>query len=270
MHSKLCALAILAFSLANRGADGLTISWTNNLLTVSAPELPGKTMDVWYLEAFCKKGSTHQDWGKTTIPHKTTLLEADPGGKRLNFRTTIGSVEMIHTLRAGADEIDIAYELTNRGPEASPIEWFQPACIRVERFTGCVQSNYTAKSFIFTARGLTALDQTHRTQDAVYRGGQVYVPKGINLEDVNPRPLCQDAPVNGLIGSFSQDNRWILATAFDQTHELFEGVYVCLHSDPHVGGLAPNETKKIHGKIYFVKNDVPALLARYKKDFPPK
>jgi hypothetical protein len=252
-------------------ADGLRISWTNNLLTLSAPELPGKTMDIWYLEAFCRKGSTHQDWNKTTIPHKTTLLEADADGKRLKLLTTVkDGVEMTHVLRAGADEVDIAYEMVNRGKEESQIDWFQPACIRVERFTGCKQSNYTAKSFIFTERGLTRLDDTRRTEEAIYRGGQVYVPKGINLDDVNPRPLCKDAPTNGLIGCFSADDKYILATAFDSTHELFEGVYVCLHSDPHVGGLKPGETRKIHGKIYFVKNDVPALLKRYEADFGPR
>jgi hypothetical protein len=35
-----------------------------------------------------------------------------------------------------------------------------------------------------------------------------------------------------------------------------------------IGGLAPGETKQIHGKIYIVPNDVAALLARYEKDFP--
>lgn len=251
-----------------QAAEGLHISWTNNLLTVSARDLPGNKMEIWYLEAFCRKGSTHQSWDKTTIPHKTTLLEADAEGKRLKFLTTIkDSVEMTHVLRAGADEIDIAYELVNRGKEEAPIEWFQPACIRVEAFTGCKQSNYTAKSFIFTDRGLTLLDQTRRTEEAIYRGGQVYVPKGINLDDVNPRPLCKDSPTNALIGCFSADNKFLLATAFDATHELFEGVYVCLHSDPHVGGLKAGETRKIHGKIYFLKNDVPTLLKRYAADF---
>jgi hypothetical protein len=36
-----------------------------------------------------------------------------------------------------------------------------------------------------------------------------------------------------------------------------------------VGGIAAGETKKIHGKIYFVTNDVPALLKRYNADFRP-
>ena len=232
--------------------------------------MPGKSLDIWYLEAFCKKGARDQDWNKTTIPHKTTLLEADADGKRLKLRTTVSDgVEMVHVLRAGEDEIDIDYTLTNRGKKVSEIEWFQPACIGVERFTGRNQSNYTARSFIFTDRGLTTLDKTRRTEEAIYRGGQVYVPKGINLADANPRPICLDSPTNGLIGCFSADDQYILATAFDATHELFEGVYVCLHSDPQVGGLKPGEVRKIHGKIYLMKNDVPALLKRYRKDFAP-
>jgi hypothetical protein len=263
----LCAAFIILQTHAAKAAEGLQISWTNNLLTLSASNMPGGKLDIWYLEAFCRKGAHHQNWNNTTLPHKTTLLESDPDAKRLKLRTTIGDVEMIHVLRAADDEIDIQYTLVNHGKETSAIEWFQPACIRVAAFTGCAQSNYTAKSFIFTDRGLTTLDKTRRTEDALYRGGQVYVPKGINLEDANPRPLCLDSPTNGLIGCVSADNKYLLATAFDSTHELFEGVYVCLHSDPHVGGLKPGEIRHIHGKIYFLKNNVEALLKRYKKDF---
>ena len=272
MIPRIVLALLFAFVLERNSsaAEGLRISWTNNLLTLSAPDLPGQTMDIWYLEAFCRKGSTKQDWGRTTIPHKTTLLESDDGGKRLKLLTKVGAVEMVHLLRASDDEVDIQYELQNTGAELAPIEWFQPACIRVERFTGSQQSNYIAKSFIFTERGLTTLDKTRRTEEAIYRGGQVYVPKGVNLADVNPRPLCQDSPTNGLIGCFSADNKYLLATAFDSTHELFEGVYVCLHSDPHIGGLAAGEKRRIHGKIYLMKNDVAGLLKRYQSDFPAK
>jgi hypothetical protein len=244
------------------------MAWTNNLLTVSAPHLPGGKLEIWYLEAFCRGNSTRRDWKETTIPHKTTLLESAPNGQMLKFRTLVQTnVEVIHTLRSTSDEIDISYELANRGPELAPIEWFQPACIRVARFTGCDQSNYIHRSFIFTDRGLTLLSKTRRREEARYLGGQVYVPININRADVNPRPLALDAPTNGLIGCFSEDNKYILATAFDQTQELFEGVYVCLHSDPHVGGLKPGETKKIRGKIYLLANDVPELLKRHHRDF---
>src|SRR4051812_43292045 len=72
-----------------RGAEGLRISWTNNLLTVSGPNVPGKNLEIWYLEAFCRKGARQQDWNKTTIAHTTTLLEGDVDGKRLKLRTKV-------------------------------------------------------------------------------------------------------------------------------------------------------------------------------------
>jgi hypothetical protein len=257
-------LTLLCAQLVARAQ--LAISWTNNLLTITGPELPGNKLDVWYLEAFCHRGSTKRDWRETTLPHKTELLSAD--GKVLKFRTRVQpDVEMLHEVKAGADEVSFDFQFANHGTNFVDIDWFQPACIRVERFTGRQQSNYTERAFIFTSKGLTRLAETRRTEEALYRGGQVYVPAGINLADVNPRPICRDQPVNGLIGCFSADDRWILATASDQTHELFEGVYVCLHSDPHVGGLAPGAKKTFHSKIYFVKNDPAALLKRYQRDF---
>jgi hypothetical protein len=263
-------LGCLAFLLVRpaRAAEPLAISWTNNLLTVSGPHLPGTKLDIWYLEAFCRRGSTDRDWRQTTLPHKTELIFAGPAGRELRFRTRVEpNVEVLHQIQAGSDELDIRFSFKNNGEAAVDLEWFQPACIRVERFTGCVQSNYTARSFIFAGRGLTRLDQCRRTEEARYRGGQVYVPHGIDLADVNPRPICLDRPVNGLIGCFSADDQWLFATASDQTQEVFEGVYVCLHSDPRVGGLKAKETKTIRSKIYLMKNDPKELLARYQRDF---
>src|SRR6266536_1520121 len=233
------AVGAWSFSAAAAASDALTLAWTNNLLTVSGANLPGGKLDIWYPEAFCRKGSRERDWGETTWPQKTVLLKAQP--QQLDFRTRIEpDVDVRHSVRVEEDEILISYCLYNTGKVAMDIEWFQPACIRVADFTGCNQSNYTAKSFIFTERGLTTLDKTaRRPADAArYHGGQVYVPKGINLDDANPRPICRDQPTNGLIGCFSADGKYLLATASSRTHELFEGVYVCLHSDPHVGGLA--------------------------------
>jgi hypothetical protein len=252
--------------LPSIAGEQLSLSWTNNLLTISGRTLSGGKLDVWYLEAFCRAGAAKQKWDKTVIPHKTVLVSATP--QHLSFRTMIEpEVEVSHEVRAGEDEVEFRFEFRNHGTETAPIEWFQPACIRVDRFTGCGQSNYTARSFIFTEHGLTTLDKIRRTEDALYRGGQVYVPAGINLNDTNPRPICRDQPTNGLIGCFSADGKMLLATASDRTHELFEGVYVCLHSDPHVGGLSPGETKTIHAKIYLLPNNVELLLKRYRKDF---
>ena len=60
----------------------------------------------------------------------------------------------------------------------------------------------------------------------------------------------------------------LLATAWAQTQHLFQGVIVCIHSDPHVGGLKPHVTKKLRGKIYLMKNDPAKLLKQYQRDFP--
>ncbi len=260
-------LLVGSFTLTAGTTAGLSVTWTNNMLSISRPDIPGGKIDIWYLEAFCRSGSTRRDWRQTTIPHKTELVSADKMGKRIQLRTTVQpNVEVLHDIRAGKDEVDFRLALKNRGNEFVDAQWFQP-CMRVDRFTGGNQSNYIAKSFIFTQRGLTMLDKTHRTEEAVYRGGQVYVPKGINLDDVNPRPISLDQPVNGLIGCVSADDRYLLAMAWDQTQELFQGVIVCLHNDPHVGGLKPGETKKLHGKIYFLPNDPKALLKRYEREF---
>src|SRR5436853_4116171 len=123
-----------------------TLSWTNNLLTISAPDLPGGKLDVWYLEAFCRTGSTDREWGKTVLPHKTQLLTAQP--RHLSFRTMVETnVEVLHEVTTQKDEVELRFELHNRGNVPVDVEWFQPACIRVADFTGLDQTNYTKRSF---------------------------------------------------------------------------------------------------------------------------
>ena len=266
VRTLLIAIVLGGGSLA-QAAPGMSVRWTNSMLTISHPQLPGEKVEIWYLEAFCRSGSTRRPWNQTTIPHKTELLSADNAGKRLRLRTIVEpAVEVLHDIRAGRDEVDFRLELKNKGEQFTDVQWFQP-CMRVARFTGLNQSNYIRNCFIFATNGLITLDKTRRTEEAIYRGGQVYVPAGIPLEDVNPRPLSPDQPANALIGSVSQDNQYLLATAWDQTQELFQGVIVCIHNDPRVGGLKPGETRKLRGKVYFLKNDPDALLKRYRRDF---
>jgi hypothetical protein len=230
--------------------------------------LPGGTIDIWYLEAFCRRGSTDRDWAQTTIRHKTEAINLDSAGKHLLLRTIVEpNVEIWHDITAGSDEITFRLRCENKGDRPVDVEWFQP-CIRVDRFTGLTQSNYMARCFIFTERGLTTLDKTRRTEEARYHGGQVYVPKGIDAKDVNPRPISPDVPINNLIGCFSSDGQHLLANAWDQTQELFQGVIVCVHSDPRIGGLKPHEVKRFKGKLYCLKNDPQELLERYHRDIP--
>ena len=87
------------------------------------------------------------------------------------------------------------------------------------------------------------------------------------VADGRARPTSRDWPVSWMIGCCSADDNYEGCTASDRTHELFEGIFVCLHSDPHLGGLAPGETKRVRSKLYLMKNDVKALLKRYRRDF---
>ncbi len=263
------AAGLLGGGHASEAADArFSLSWTNGVLRISSPELHAGKLEILYLEAFCRSGAHDQSWDRTKIPHRTTLLRSSAGGKRLEFETIVADKVVVrHDVLAERDSIRFSYTLKNPGQEAFDVQWFQPACIRVAEFSGRDQQTYTGKSFVFTERGLTPLDQLARTTNALYPGGQVYLPKNTKPEQANPRPICEDRVTNGLIGCISADARQILATASSATHELFEGVYVCLHSDPYIGGLAPGETKTVTSRLYLLPNEPDLLLKRYQRDF---
>ncbi len=247
---------------------GLTLAWEKNMLSIHGQDIPGGEVEVWYLEAYCRSGSTNREWAQTVIPHRTEKLEESPDRRRIKLRCEVeGGVEVIHEIRAGEDEVDFRVTATNHGASRADVVWVQP-CLRAGAFTGREQKDYVEKCFIFIDETLTTLDKTRREEDALYKGGQVYVPHGIDRDDVNPRPLSPDEPSSGLIGCFSADGSRILANAWEPCQELFQGVIVCIHSDFRLGGLEPGEVKTAHGKIYIVPNDPEKLLERYRKDFP--
>jgi len=244
------------------------ISWEKNMLSISGEGIPGGKVDVWYLEAYCRSRSTDQKWDLTTIGHKTEKVSVSPDGGTIKLHCSVkGGVEVDHTITARPGEVDFQVEAVNRGTEYVDAVWVQP-CIRVGGFTGADQKSYVDKCFIYVDGKQTFLPKARRTEEAVYKGGQVYVPAGIDRKDVNPRPLSPDVPSNGLIGCVSADGTKLLATAWEPTQELFQGVIICIHSDFRLGGLKPGERKTARGKIYIMPNNPERLLERYKKDFP--
>lgn len=247
----------------------LTLHWEKNYLTISGPQLPGQEMRVHYLEAYCRAGSTDADWSKhTVVGHTTELVEAASDRTLIRLKCTLSDgVTVAHTIRSTADEVDFRLRAHNPTDQTSEAHWAQP-CIRVDRFTGANQETYLTKSFVFLDGELCRMPTRDWATRARYVPGQVWCPKHVDRNDVNPRPLSRLVPSNGLIGCFSADESMIFATAFEPYQELFQGVAVCLHSDFRLGGLQPGESKDIHGKIYIVANDVDALLARYARDFP--
>lgn len=264
----LLVAALTPTALAADALAPLSLSWQKNMLTISGEHLPGGPLKIHYIEAYCRPGSTDRDWRETTIPHETKLIDAAQDGSRLQLQCTLADGVIVqHDIRALADNIDFQIKATNPTKRPSLAYWAQP-CLRVDRFTGRNQKTYLDKGFVFYNGQLTRMPTPDWATKARYVPGQVWAPRHVDRNDVNPRPLNDTVPSNGLIGCFSADESMILATAFEPYQELFQGVIVCLHSDFRIGGLKPGETKQIRGKIYILKNDVAELLRRYRKDFP--
>jgi hypothetical protein len=247
---------------------GLRVAWKDNLLTVSGPAVPGGEVQTWYIEAYCRPGSTDREWGETTIGHRTELIDADPNGKWLHLRCTLRDGAIVdHRIEAGDDSVDFRLVAHNPTDKPSQAWWGQP-CTRVDRFTGRKQDDYLDKCFIVLDGRLARLPTKPWATKARYTPGQVWRSPAADADDVNPRPLSKLVPREGLIGCFSADDRMILATAWEPYQELFQGVIVCVHSDFRIAGLKPGERKHIRGKLYLVPANEEGLLARYRRDFP--
>lgn len=270
-----CVIATALIGLGTAGAaepkPDLRIEWAKNFLTIRG-DFPGQVISVNYLEAYCRPGSTDREWGQTVIGHTTELVSASEDKKLIKLKCTLkDGVIVHHEIQAGSDEVDFRIVATNPTDKESQAHWAQP-CIRLDKFVGVpatrASEEYLPRSFVFLDGKLERMPTRDWATKARYIPGQVWTPKGVDRNDVNPRPLSPLVPSNGLIGCFSSDDKWLFATAFEPYQELFQGVIVCLHSDFRVGGLKAGETKKIHGKIYVTPADVVVLVKRYEKDFP--
>jgi hypothetical protein len=270
----LLLLALTACTLRAEETPGLQLSWKENKLTIRGP-FTGGEIRVLYLEAYCRAGSTDADWRThTTVGHRTDLLESAPDGKLLRLQCHVNDGLVVdHEIRAGADEVTFKLRVRNPTNHANEAEWAQP-CVQLGNFAGAETDDPKCKdiklsrSFIFLDGKLTRLPTQPWATEARYVPGQVWCPKHVPRTDVNPRPLSSLVPSNGVIGCFSKDEQWLCGIAFEPYQELFEGVIQCLHSDFRIGKIPPGGQREIRGKIYLMRNDVPAMLARFARDFP--
>ncbi|CAN5343106.1 hypothetical protein BH23VER1_BH23VER1_28110 [soil metagenome] len=270
------AAAALVHAVHAQDPSPLTLARDGHWLVIKAGHLPGGEIRVNYLEAYCRPLSTDADWvAHTVIPHDCVLLSLSDDETVMKLRDTLADgVTVEHTITAAGDEVAFELLAHNPTPTASEAHWAQP-CVRLGTFTGFDPDpgrgdidDYLGKCFVFLDGELVRMPTPIWASDARYTPGQVWCPEGVPRTDVNPRPLNPTVPSNGLIGCFSGDESLICATAWDPYQELFQGVARCLHSDFRLGGLAPGESKSIRGKLYVVPNDVPALVRRYRADFP--
>lgn len=278
MLKTLAALAAILFLVVNLSAaepmPPLAIKWEKNLLTISGGRLP-EEIPIMYIEAYCRPGSTRRDWSETVIPHKCQLISSTPS--LIKLRDTLADgVTVDHEIIAGND--DVTFKLTAHNPTEtiSEAHWAQP-CVQLGGFTGMTSpdrgpkgapEDYLSKCFIYLNGQLTRMPTQPWAEKGFYTPGQEWCPAHVPRTDVNPRPLSELVPSNGLIGCFSGDEKLIFGTAWEPYQELFQGIFRCLHSDFRIGGLKPGERKTIRGKIYLLSGDSDELEGRYKKDFP--
>jgi hypothetical protein len=253
----------------------IAVEWKDNYLIVRGEDLAGGELRTNYLEAFCRPGSTDRPWGATVIPHKTRKISTSKNGREIHLESVLADgVVVTHRITVGDDEIDFRLVAKNPTKKDSLAHWAQP-CSRVDKFTGADPKNarvlypdYIKKCFLFTDGRLTRLPTRPWATKARYTPGQVYCPRGVDRNDVNPRPLSTIVPSSGLTGCYSSDEKQIFATAWEPYQEIFQGVITCIHSDFRIGGLKAGQQKNIRGKMYFVPANAKKLVARYEKDFP--
>jgi hypothetical protein len=262
-------------ALAAPSARGLTLERSGTYIVVHGNAIPGESLRINYLDAYCRANSTDADWVKhTRMGHKTDLLSLSDDRKVMRLRDTVADGLIVeHTITARQDEVEFQLVATNPTSKRSEAHWAQ-ACPRLHDFTGFTDTknpdleDYLPKCFVFINGKLERMPTPGWETRARMTPGQVWRPQHVPKDDVNPRPVNKFPPSNGLIGCFSKDEKMVWATAWEPYQELFQGVVRCLHADFRLGGLQPGETKLIRGKMYIVRNDMPALLARYEKEFP--
>jgi len=262
-------------TIASAKQDGLTIQWKDRILSIHGAKIPGESIEIHYLEAYCRPGSTDQEWGKTVIQHQSRLASSPKDQKRLEIEDRLDDGVIVqHVIEAGDDDVTFSVTATNPTDKESAAHWAQP-CMRVDKFTGNsreqsreVYPRYIKKCFLMIDGKITRLPTEPWATEARYIPGQVYAPSSVDRNDVNPRPLSKLVPSSGLTGCYSGDEKLILAVAWEPYQEIFQGVVTCLHADLRIGGLKPGETKKIKGKLYVVPADEEGLLKRFREDFP--
>lgn len=139
---------------------------------------------------------------------------------------------------------------------------------------------FVKRSFIFTERGRTFLDQTQRTETARKHNWPPDDPRS------SPHPLAQayfgvwqKVPkstycsrtryVYPVIGVVSNDGKYLVALADESPRYLFQAWIDCIHDYTRfLPASAPIAQRTWRRKFYALQNNPDALLARVTQDFP--
>jgi len=131
-------------------------------------------------------------------------------------------------------------------------------------------------------RGLTLLKDTSRVPGTRGRPGdkadlpeswiQEYYPTWREHpgQASGQRGRSLDRPVYPLVGCVSRDDKYLTAFAWPEARSLYQVWHDCMHPRPAVSESYDATTNSIvsWGRIYFMANDLGALLDAFHRDFP--
>ena len=266
-------LALFARPLAGAELDRtLSLTWDKEILSIHGEHLPGGVSTSGISRRFVAPVQLDATGSRRSSRTKRGLSRRakTAGGSYCNPVWKTASWLSTRLLPAGMKSISVSLRPTRRAPNQvlighNPVfAWIGTRAPR----RSVPPRDVCLRCFVDVDGKFERLPTTPWARAALNTPGQVWCPRGVSRDDVNPRPLSSIVPSSGLIGCVSADGRELMATAWEPYQELFQGVIVCLHSDFRIGGLEPGQSKTIRGKIYLMSADFAALRARYRRDFP--
>ena len=133
---QLCVSLCVLVAISLEAAEPLTLKREGHWLTIRGDQIPGQEIQINYLEAYCRAGSTDADWVKhTVIAHRSELVSADEG-QVIRIRDTVADGLVVeHTITAGVDEVTFEIVAHNPTDKRSEAHW-AAALHSVGRFHG--------------------------------------------------------------------------------------------------------------------------------------
>lgn len=222
-----------------------------------------------------------------------TFLDArDLGEGKLELRHRVNNAEGVLLVTTVTPEPD-AVEFVARAELERPGEGMLPTnlpfvnmCWQLRRAPNFASApdpypEFVKRCFLFAEKGITFLDKTNRRKipcrpaEDQYNNPpwvQMYVGMWQQIPQAGPTSWADystDYYTTPIVGTVSRDGKWLTAIANDSANTMAQAWHDCMHNNPP--WLPANATaadKRWRVKIYVMKNDPDALLARVVKDFP--
>ncbi len=247
---------------------------TRNLARITPAGIPGAVCDLWCYEDGFGVGDAR------------TLADG-----ALEFRHSharIADVELTTILAPGPDSLAIRLIAAGPNPESVQAVRRVNACwqfLRSHAFgnRGHYVRDFVSRCFVHTENGITRLTDTRRRPDTRRppedpRNSPPWVQRYVPAWERHPgQPDASwgnsdDRPTHSLVGVVSRDGQHLAAWACRKCVGIGQGWHDCLHLLPDMSQDYDTTANRIEttARMYFLPNDMDALLARYQQDFGPE